>query len=260
MLASAHDGGLDPGRRCRRHRGGGAAPERGRPDSRLDRRGRTAPAAASAARGATQLVGGEGRRDARRLGARRASTTRRRRRSGYLSVSVLESHRRRGIGTALLERALAHLDDSTRIQASATEAGRGFAERYGFRQTHTRRVSGVDPRTVDTERARLRRRRGSRPCCEVGPEQIFDVDAESVLDEPGDDPIDAVEYDQWLRDYWEHPDLDLELSRAAVVDGQSRRRGLRHGRRRVAPRAQCLHRLASRLSRPWFRPARQARR
>ena len=141
-------------------------------------------------------------------------------RSGYLSAAVLESHRRRGIGTALLERALAHLVDSTRIQASATEAGRGFPERYGFRQTHTRRVSGVDPRTVETDEldtveARIASLR------EVGPEQIFVVDAESVLDEPGDDPIDAVEYEQWVRDYWEHPDLDLELSRAAVVNGQA---------------------------------------
>ena len=33
--------------------------------------------------------------------------------------------------------------------------------------------------------------------------------------------IDAVEYEQWVRDYWEHPDLDLELSRAAVVDGRA---------------------------------------
>jgi len=39
-----------------------------------------------------------------------------------------------------------------------------------------------------------------------------------VLDEPGDDVIDAVEYEQWVHDYWEHPDLDLALSQAAVAD------------------------------------------
>ena len=141
-------------------------------------------------------------------------------RSGYLGAAVLESHRRRGIGTALLERALAHLEDSTRIQASANEAGRGFPERYGFRQTHTRRVSGVDPREVDTSELDSAEAR-IESLLDVGPEQIFEVDAESVLDEPGDDVIDAVEYDQWLSDYWEHPDLDRELGTAAVVDGRA---------------------------------------
>jgi GNAT superfamily N-acetyltransferase len=141
-------------------------------------------------------------------------------RSGYVSISVLPSHRRRGVGTLLLERALAHLGDSSRIQSSADEAGRSFAERHGFRQTHTRRISGVDPRTVDTGEldsagARIVSMR------EVGPEQTFAVDAESVLDEPGDDPIDALEYEQWLHDYWERPDLDLDVGRAAVVDGKA---------------------------------------
>lgn len=141
-------------------------------------------------------------------------------RSGFLSVSVLPSHRSQGIGTTLLERGLAHLDDSSRIRSGAVEAGRSFAERHGFRHTHTSRVSGVDPRSVDTGEldsasARIASLR------EVGPEQTFAVDAESVLDEPGDDAIDAVEYDQWVRDYWEHPDLDFDVGRAAVVDGKA---------------------------------------
>ena len=141
-------------------------------------------------------------------------------RSGYLSVSVLESHRRGGIGTTLLGQALAHLEDSSRIQARATEAGRRFAERNGFRHTHTSRTSGVDPRTVDVDELDSADAL-TASLLEVGPEQTFAVDAESVLDEPGDDAIDALEYEQWLRDYWEHPDLDLELSRAAVVDGRA---------------------------------------
>ncbi len=141
-------------------------------------------------------------------------------RSGYLGVWILESHRCRGIGTALVERALAYLGDSARIQTNANEAGRGFPERYGFRHTHTRRVSGVDPRVVDTGELDSADARIAS-LLEVGPEQTFVVDAESVLDEPGDDPIDAVEYEQWVRDYWEHPDLDLELSRAVVVDGRA---------------------------------------
>ncbi len=98
--------------------------------------------------------------------------------------------------------------------------GRSFAEQHGFGHTHTRRISGVDPRTVDTSeldsaRAQIVSLR------EAGPKQTFVVDAESVLDEPSDDAIDAVEYEQWVRDHWEHPDLDFDVGRAAVVDGKA---------------------------------------
>jgi GNAT superfamily N-acetyltransferase len=141
-------------------------------------------------------------------------------RSGYVGISVLPSHRRRGIGTTLLERARAHLEESPRILATVEEDGRAFAERHRFRQTNTRRISGVDPSAVDTseldssavEVVSLR---------EIGPEQVFVVDAESVIDEPGADPIDTVEYEQWVHDYWERPDLDLDVGRAAVVDGKA---------------------------------------
>ena len=140
-------------------------------------------------------------------------------RSGYVGISVLPSHRRRGLGTTLLERALAHLEEAPRILGSVDEDGREFAERHGFLQTHTRRISGVDPGAVDTseldssgvEIVSLR---------EIGPEQTFVVDAESVLDEPGADPIDMVDYEQWVRDYWERPDFDFDVGRAAVVDGK----------------------------------------
>lgn len=141
-------------------------------------------------------------------------------RSGYVSVSVLPSHRSRSIGTTLLERALAHLEDSSRIRSSADEAGRSFAERHGFRHTHTSRISGVDPRTVDTGELDSARTQIAS-LREVGPEQTFTVDAESVLDEPGDDAIDAVEYEQWVRDYWDNPGLDFDVGRAAVVDGKA---------------------------------------
>ena len=81
-------------------------------------------------------------------------------------------------------------------------------------------MSGVDPRVVetselDTSPAQVVSLR------EIGPEQTFAVDAESVLDEPGDETFDAIEYDQWLRDYWEHPDLDFDIGHGVVVDGKA---------------------------------------
>jgi GNAT superfamily N-acetyltransferase len=141
-------------------------------------------------------------------------------RGGYVVVAVLPSHRGRGLGTALLERALAHLEQSPRIHAETFEDGRGFAERHGFRHTRTRRISGVDPRLVDTSELDSSSVEVVS-LLDVGPEQTFAVDAESVLDEPGDESIDAVEYDQWLRDYWAHPDLDFGVGSGAVVDGRA---------------------------------------
>ena len=113
-------------------------------------------------------------------------------RGGYIVVAVLPSHRNRGIGSALLDRALAHLELSSRIHAETFAEGRSFAERHGFRHTHTRRVSGVDPHLVDTSAL------DTSPAAvvsllEIGTEQTFAVDVESVLDEPGDEVIDAVE-------------------------------------------------------------------
>jgi len=139
-------------------------------------------------------------------------------RGGYVGVTISPSHRGRGLGTALLERARAHLERSPRIHAETFEDGRGFAERHGFRHTRTRRVSGVDPRLVDTSELDTSSVEVVS-LLEAGPEQTFAVDAESVLDEPGDEAFDAVEYGQWLRDYWEHPDLDFDVGRGTIVDG-----------------------------------------
>ena len=161
-----------------------------------------------AARDAATLVGWAGASVAHETTAR----------GGYIVVAVLPSHRGRGLGTALLEPALAHLEQSPRIHAETFAGGRGFAERHGFRHTHTRRVSGVDPRLLNTSEL------DNSPVqvvslLEVGPEQTFAVDAESVLDEPGDETFDAIEYGQWVRDYWEHPDLDFDVGRGTIVNG-----------------------------------------
>lgn len=140
--------------------------------------------------------------------------------SATLNLSVAPAWRRRGIGSALLERALEHLDDAPRVFAFTTEEGRPFAERHGFRPTQTLRVSSVDPRTVDTSEldatdAEL------RAVAAVGPEQAFAVDSVAALDVPADEPPDRMEYEQWVRSYWESPDFDFGSSYAACVGGRA---------------------------------------
>ncbi len=232
MLASARDGGLDPGGECRRHLGPGLRlPERRSTPTRvlteagfrhrlLDlRQRRVAP-------GGRRKDGD----DARGLGERE----RRPRDDGAERVRrrlVLPSHRGAGTRHTLLERALG----SSRAVAShpgetSDEAAR-LRRATRLPRTRTPVACRVSTRETSTRASSTPRRARIVSLREVGPEQTFAVDAESVLDEPSDDAIDAIEYEQWLRDYWEHPDLDFDVGHG----GRRRRKGgrdlLRHRRR-----------------------------
>ena len=137
--------------------------------------------------------------------------------SANIGVVVLPEWRRRGIGSALHEPALAHVADAPRAFAFAGEDGRAFAETHGYRLTRTSRTSSLDPRTVDTsdlDTASVDVRRLS----EIGPEATFAVESVTALDVPGDEPHDQIEFDLWKRRYWHDPDLDFTSSFGACVD------------------------------------------
>ncbi len=141
-------------------------------------------------------------------------------RPGFLQACVVPESRRAGLGTALLERCEAHLRDlgvaTAKSFTTPEEASRSFATAHGFRHTHTIRISGVDPRTIEPAGTptgvELRR------LAELDPRKVFELDSEAMLDIPGDGAADNVSFEQWLEDYWRHPDTDLEASVAAVVD------------------------------------------
>ena len=137
--------------------------------------------------------------------------------SANIGVNVLPEWRRQGIGTALYEPALEHVADAPRAFAFAGEDGRGFAEAHGYRLTRTSRTSALDPRSVDTsdlDRTSV----DVRPLSETGPEATFAVESVTALDIPGDEPLDRIDYELWLRRYWESPDLDFGSSFGAQVD------------------------------------------
>jgi GNAT superfamily N-acetyltransferase len=140
--------------------------------------------------------------------------------SANVSVSVLPSRRRRGLGTALLERALAHVGDAPRAFAFTVEDGREFAEAHGFRLSSTSRISALDPRTVDTSELD---RVGVplRSLEQVGPEEVFAVESEAALDVPEDEPPDSRDYEQWVRRDWTNPDFDWASGYAAWIDGRA---------------------------------------
>src|SRR5438270_1602130 len=143
-------------------------------------------------------------------------------RPGFLQVCVAPESRKAGLGTALLERCEAQLGDlgvATALSSSTPEeASRSFATANGFRQTHTNRISSVDPRTI--EPASTPPSVELRPLAELDPRKVFELDSESMRDVPGEVATDDVSFEQWLEDYWRHPDTDLDASVATVVDGR----------------------------------------
>jgi GNAT superfamily N-acetyltransferase len=138
---------------------------------------------------------------------------------GFLQVSVAPESRNGGLGTALLERCEAHLAGLgvTTVHTSTTpeEASQRLATARGFRHTNTTRISGVDPRTVEPCRAPPGV--DLRPLAGLDPRKVYELDAEAMLDVPGEVAMDEVSFEQWLKDYWREPDTDLDASVAAVI-------------------------------------------
>ena len=56
------------------------------------------------------------------------------------------------------------------------------------------------------------------PLAGLEPRQVYELDAEGMRDVPGEIAMDDVSFEQWLEDYWRHPDTDLDASVAAVID------------------------------------------
>ncbi len=141
-------------------------------------------------------------------------------RPGDFRVSVLEEHRRRGVGGGLYERCAEHLAAAgvsrvnTRSQDGAAE--QAFLRARGFRHQSTASVWGVDPARVAPGTApdgvELRR------LAELDPKLVFVLDAETSADIPNE-VVDDFDFEQWHTDYWLNPEIDLESSVAAVEDG-----------------------------------------
>jgi GNAT superfamily N-acetyltransferase len=141
-------------------------------------------------------------------------------RPGFLQASVAPEFRNAGVGTALLECCEAHLAGlgvATVLSFSTSEAAsQTFATKHGFRHTSTTRISGVDPRTIEPRNTPPGV--DLRPLAVLDPRKVYEVDAEAMLDVPGEVAMDDVSFEQWLEDYWRDPDTDLDASVAAVID------------------------------------------
>ena len=93
---------------------------------------------------------------------------------------------------------------------TAEDASQRFATAHGFRHTSTTRISGVDPRTVEPPSAPPGV--DLRPLASLNPRKVYELDAEAMLDVPGEVAMDDVSFEQWLEDYRRHPETDLDAA------------------------------------------------
>jgi len=135
-----------------------------------------------------------------------------------LSIYVHPQRRRLGIGSELAERLQSHLREvgATRVRSFATPAGMEFGVNLGYEPSREMHYSGVDPRVLPEQPATPD---GIRIATldTVEPRQVFVADTTASLDEPGDSPLDSVDYDDWIEEIWNSPGSDKSLSVAAMA-------------------------------------------
>jgi GNAT superfamily N-acetyltransferase len=139
--------------------------------------------------------------------------------AAYGGVIVDPAHRRRGIGSALLERLERHLDE---LEAATwttmifeNDDGIAFARRHGFRDDRSAVTSTVDPRTVELP---LPQGVTVVPASELGPEAVFEIDSAGALDEPVSNPPAPMPFAEWRAEFWDEPSFTVDGSFVAVAD------------------------------------------
>ena len=145
---------------------------------------------------------------------------------GELAVYVAPSARNRGIGTALYERAVAHLRavGARTVGSWAQPDAVAFLERRGHEVRRSSRQSALRVRDADlTELSALEEQKGRDGFHVVAlrevvdrPRDLYELDVATSRDEPSDYPIDAITYDDWLRTTYEHPLFDRDGSRVVA--------------------------------------------
>ncbi|WP_238162958.1 GNAT family N-acetyltransferase [Kribbella capetownensis] len=136
----------------------------------------------------------------------------------HVSIYVHPDHRRQGIGSALAERLHQHVSEvgAVRVRTFVQPDSLEFARDLGYDGTRQMHYAGVDPRKLPPQPPTPD---GIELVTfdQVDPHQAYTADTVASLDEPGDSPIDAVGYDEWLDEIWNGPGLDKSLSVAAMA-------------------------------------------
>ncbi|TCC50755.1 GNAT family N-acetyltransferase [Kribbella capetownensis] len=140
---------------------------------------------------------------------------------GQLRVLVRPDHRGRGIGAKLLEATHADLRaaGATSARVFADPATVEWAARWGYRQTRQVHYAGIyPPKAPDVPGAPT----GVEVIGldQVDPRKLYEADEVAQRTKPGDAKITTRPYDEWLEGIWNSPSMVLDLSTAALYDGE----------------------------------------
>ncbi|WP_055492643.1 GNAT family N-acetyltransferase [Streptomyces sp. TP-A0356] len=146
---------------------------------------------------------------------------------GFVNVYVDPRHTRRGAGSLLVRVAEEHLGavGASRFFAWVLDepGNRAFAERHGYRASRSAHFL-----RLDLAHGTLPELQDPPPGVELrtgadfadDPRPLFELDAETMSDEPGDIDHEFTDYEAWLRETWRHPLFSPELTSVALVDGR----------------------------------------
>jgi GNAT superfamily N-acetyltransferase len=140
----------------------------------------------------------------------------------FVGLAVHPKARGKGLGTALWEVIAEHLDEiearTTSIATRDDDVSARFAERRGFAHSSTDTLLVTDPRTIEPTTAPAGVEIVPLETLADDLEAIYSCEAETTQDEPGPFDTSAMTFERWRRHIWDHPDVDWELSMAAVAD------------------------------------------
>lgn len=137
---------------------------------------------------------------------------------GKVSILVHPDHRRLGVGSELSDRLHRHLTEvgALRTDSFIQQDSLGFATNRGYDEIRRLHYSGVDlvelpdqPPTPDGVTL--------RSYDELDPRAAYTAEMLASVDEPTDTPTDSIEYDDWIKNFWNDPAIDKRLSFAALV-------------------------------------------
>lgn len=145
---------------------------------------------------------------------------------GFANVYVLAERRGLGAGSLILRTAEEYLADegATTVYSWVLDepANLAFAAARGYRASRSAHFLRLDlagdplpPRQELPAGVELR----TGASFGDDPRALFDLDAETVADEPGDVGAEFTDYGHWLAETWNHPLVDRELTSVAMVDG-----------------------------------------
>lgn len=137
---------------------------------------------------------------------------------GKTTIFVHPEHRRAGVGSELSELLHQHLADAgvLRTESFVQQESFGFAAKRGYDEIRRLHYSGVrltelpeQPPTPDGITL--------RSYDELDPRAAYTAEMLASADEPTDTPTDSIDYDDWIKNFWNDPAIDKRLSFATLV-------------------------------------------